>query len=581
MNRTKLPIREQIGNVPQFPIGVDVVVAEAVIADSVTELRNEFGRHLAKKCYKMNLSVTKVPKMLPYISIVAGENTAPKISKNFTLASVYANTFSHSQENLYKAEETDIALDSPEKIVFEDSNKESEKKEPEIMGDRLAQADPALMDFSRPKIDDIQSTIIHPNIQDNTFKIKPGTIQMVQNSVSFGGAVTEDPNMHIRNFVEICSTFKYNGFTDEAIKLRLFPFSMRDKAKDWLHSLQAGSITTWEDLAQKFLVKFYQMAKTTAMRSALTQFAQQPGESMCEAWECYKEMLRKCPHHGMPDWMVITGFYNSLGVQSRPMLDVNSGGSLWAKSYTEAYNLIETMAANEYQNPTQRMMPGKVAGILEVDASIAIVAQLTTLTMKVDCLTNYGINQLSSICELCAGSHATDQCSLLMNLFKNHPNFSWSNNQNVVQQSYQQAANKQFNPPGFQQPQQYAQRQSYPQQGGDVPPSSADFKELKLLCKSQVVSIKTLENQIGQIANALLNLQPGTLPSDTEVPGRKEAKEQVKAVTLRFGKVADAKKAKDVEVEVVDEEGMQKEKEGEPRKTTVEHTLPEDNTGEK
>ncbi|KAL8098239.1 hypothetical protein AgCh_031116 [Apium graveolens] len=28
MNRTKLPIRERIGNVPQFPIGVDVAVAE-------------------------------------------------------------------------------------------------------------------------------------------------------------------------------------------------------------------------------------------------------------------------------------------------------------------------------------------------------------------------------------------------------------------------------------------------------------------------------------------------------------------------------------------------------------------------
>ncbi|KAL8134992.1 hypothetical protein AgCh_009860 [Apium graveolens] len=30
MNRTKLPIRERIGNVPQFPVGVDAVVAEIV-----------------------------------------------------------------------------------------------------------------------------------------------------------------------------------------------------------------------------------------------------------------------------------------------------------------------------------------------------------------------------------------------------------------------------------------------------------------------------------------------------------------------------------------------------------------------
>ncbi|KAL8108003.1 hypothetical protein AgCh_024431 [Apium graveolens] len=96
--------------------------------------------------------------------------------------------------------------------------------------------------------------------QHKFYSVKYGvvTIQMVQNSVSFGGAATEDPTMHIRNFVEICSTFKYNCVTDEAIKLRLFPFSLRNKAKDWLHSEPVGSITTWQDLAQKFLVKFYE-----------------------------------------------------------------------------------------------------------------------------------------------------------------------------------------------------------------------------------------------------------------------------------------------------------------------------------
>lgn len=124
---------------------------------------------------------------------------------------------------------------------------------------------------------------------------------MVQNSVQFGGSPTEDPNMHIWNFIEISDTFKFNGVTDDAVKLWLFPFSLRDKAKGWLHSLPAGSVVTWEDLAQKFLTKFSPMAKTTALRNALSQFSQQTGETSGEAWERYKEMLRKCLHHGMPD----------------------------------------------------------------------------------------------------------------------------------------------------------------------------------------------------------------------------------------------------------------------------------------
>ena len=158
------------------------------------------------------------------------------------------------------------------------TRKENLEKEEEvvIMGEPIANANAnakALMDFSLPKINDIQSSIVRPAIVANTFEIQPGTIQMVQNTVQFGGSPTEDPNMHIRNFIEICDTFKFNNVSEDDVKLRLFPFSLRDKAKGWLHSLPAGSITTWEELAQKFLTKFFSMAKTAAIRNALTQFA--------------------------------------------------------------------------------------------------------------------------------------------------------------------------------------------------------------------------------------------------------------------------------------------------------------------
>ncbi|XP_074341093.1 uncharacterized protein LOC141678634 [Apium graveolens] len=321
------------------------------------------------------------------------------------------------------------------------------------MGDPAARTK-ALIDFSQPKINGIQSSIVRPTITANTFEIKPGIIQWVQNSIQFGGSSTEDPNMHIRDFIEICDTFKFNGVSEDVVKLRLFPFSLRDKAKSWLHSLPAVSITTWEDLTQKFLTKFFPMVKTAAIRNALTQFAQQSGESLYEAWERYKEMLRKCPHHGMPDWMIITCFYNGLGAQSRPMLDAASGGALWAKSYEEAHDLIELMAANEYQYPTQRFPQGKVAGVLEVDTATTITAQLKALSMKIDSLANYGVKKITSVCELCAGPHAIEQCAIssdsaqFVSNFQrsqqpvpatyypdnwNYPNFSWSNNQNAMQ----------------------------------------------------------------------------------------------------------------------------------------------------
>ena len=158
------------------------------------------------------------------------------------------------KRTLDKAEEELVVV---RREVFEEEKKvEEEEKvgEPALveMGDQ-AENPKALMDYSQPKINDIQSSIIRPAIRANTFEIKSSTIQMIQNSVQFGGSPIEDPNMHIRDFIEICDTFKFNDVTEDAIKLRLFPFSLRDKAKCWLHSLPTRSITTWDDLAQKFL----------------------------------------------------------------------------------------------------------------------------------------------------------------------------------------------------------------------------------------------------------------------------------------------------------------------------------------
>ncbi|KAL1811413.1 hypothetical protein ACET3Z_021478 [Daucus carota] len=195
--------------------------------------------------------------------------------------------------------------------------------------------------------------------------------------------------------------------------------------------------------------------------------------------------------------------------------------------------------------------------------------------MKVDSLANLGNQQPPLVCELCAGAHSSDQCAIssesaqFVSNFqrsqqpapatyhpnnRNHPNFSWSNNQNYMpqqQQQFQQQGSRPFNPSGFQQ--QFAPRQQFHPPGfqqqnhgvaGQSSNERSELEELRLMVKSQSVSIKTLENQIGQIANALINRPQGTLPSDTEAnPGKKEVKEQVQAVTLRSGKVTKDKES--------------------------------------
>uniref|UniRef100_A0A803PJA6 Retrotransposon gag domain-containing protein n=1 Tax=Cannabis sativa TaxID=3483 RepID=A0A803PJA6_CANSA len=114
----------------------------------------------------------------------------------------------------------------------------------------------AVRDYCLPVVNKNLTGIANPVIAANNFELKPALINMVQQN-HFGGLATKDPNIHLAIFLEVCATMKMNGLIDDAIKLRLFPFSLRDKAKSWLQSLQLDFITTWDEIARKFMVKFW------------------------------------------------------------------------------------------------------------------------------------------------------------------------------------------------------------------------------------------------------------------------------------------------------------------------------------
>ncbi|KAL2461372.1 Retrotrans gag domain-containing protein [Abeliophyllum distichum] len=71
----------------------------------------------------------------------------------------------------------------------------------------------------------------------------------------------ENPHYHISCFDEYCRNFKYHGVNEEALKMRLFPRILKDKAREWLDSLPPRNITTWTDLIQKFTLKYFPLAK--------------------------------------------------------------------------------------------------------------------------------------------------------------------------------------------------------------------------------------------------------------------------------------------------------------------------------
>ena len=80
--------------------------------------------------------------------------------------------------------------------------------------------------------------IVLPNTNATHFELKPVILLLLP---TFYGKENENLYTHIDEFLNICSTFKFQNFSDELIRLRLFPFSLKDQERVWLNNLEPNS----------------------------------------------------------------------------------------------------------------------------------------------------------------------------------------------------------------------------------------------------------------------------------------------------------------------------------------------------
>ncbi|GJR39822.1 hypothetical protein Tco_1215506 [Tanacetum coccineum] len=104
-----------------------------------------------------------------------------------------------------------------------------------------------LGDYPKPSHEGYKNTIELP-AGNNVVPLLFDTIRLVQNGCSFHGLQSEDPNQHLKDFLKLVDSLDLDGENRERTRLRLFQFSLRDQARNWLERLPAGSITTYEDL---------------------------------------------------------------------------------------------------------------------------------------------------------------------------------------------------------------------------------------------------------------------------------------------------------------------------------------------
>ena len=126
-------------------------------------------------------------------------------------------------------------------------------------------------------------------------------------------------------------------------------------------------------------------------------------ESMYEAWERYKDLLRKCPHHELPGWLQIQTFYNGFRLEHRAMIDATPGGSLMRRTPEDAYGLLDDIALNSFSWNTDRTAR-KPSGIHSISTQAALAAQVEALQRQLNQMNAPQQQQLLS-CEFCGSDH--------------------------------------------------------------------------------------------------------------------------------------------------------------------------------
>ena len=140
--------------------------------------------------------------------------------------------------------------------------------------------DKAIRDYAMLTPQVVHPGIVRPEVEAANFELKSAMFQILQTIGQFNGLPHKDHHLNLKLFLEVSDTFKIVRATHNALRLRFFPYSLRDRAKAWLNSLPSDCITTWNDLANKFLMKYFPPTKNAKLRNEITHFLQLEEESL-------------------------------------------------------------------------------------------------------------------------------------------------------------------------------------------------------------------------------------------------------------------------------------------------------------
>ena len=80
------------------------------------------------------------------------------------------------------------------------------------------------------------------------------------------------------------------------------------------------------------------------MKKEIPSIKQQNEETLYDAWERFKLLLKRCPSHKFTKMDIMQDFTIGLNLQTRMLLDVSAGGTMNIKTTWKLRGLIDNMS---------------------------------------------------------------------------------------------------------------------------------------------------------------------------------------------------------------------------------------------
>ncbi|KAL6321892.1 hypothetical protein AAG906_035599 [Vitis piasezkii] len=182
------------------------------------------------------------------------------------------------------------------------------------------------------------------------------------------------------------------------MRLKLFPFTLKDKAKIWLNSLRPRSI-----------------------RIQILNSSAKENEKFYECWERYMEAINTCPHPSFDTWLLVSYFYDGMSSSMKQLLETMCGGDFMnvgrMKSQSNAkggmYVLSEDMDMKvKFATMARRLEELELKKVQEVQA----ISETPVQAMP--CSISNVVGQFKPNNNAPYGSTYNSN-------WRNHPNFSW------------------------------------------------------------------------------------------------------------------------------------------------------------